>query len=103
MIADSITEYVALVAEVEEVLKNGDTSEKSYGEWFLIMDAANAQIEINTDVRVPFIPGCYYAITLGSSNGTRYIGSVSAGLNATVKELTDNMQWRIVPAEDGET
>ena len=103
MIADSITEYIALVAEVEEVLKNGDTSEKSYGEWFLIMDAANAQIEINTDVRVPFIPGCYYAITLGSSNGTRYIGSVSGGLNATVNELTDNMQWRIVPAEDGET
>ena len=103
LLADSITDYIALVAKVEEVLKNADTSEMSYGEWYLTLDAANANIETNTDVRVPFTPDCFYTITL-SSSANRYMGTATAGLNATLlEEVTYNAQWRIIPAKDAET
>ena len=100
LLTDSIADYIALVAKVEEVITNADTSEKSYGEWYLTLDAANAKIEASTDTRVPFTPDCFYTITL-SSTANRYMGTVTAGLNATLlEEVTYNAQWRVVPSEE---
>ena len=95
----SITDYIALVEKIREVVKNADTSEKTFGEWFLELDAANARIQANTEARVSFKPDCFYAITLGSTPD-RYMGTVTAGLNALkLDEVTDNVQWRIIPSE----
>ena len=103
LLADSIVEYTALVAKIEEVVKNADTSEKSYGEWYLVLDAANVEIETDHDARVPFIPDCYYSIML-STIPDCYIGTVKAGLNATIQEeMTDGLQWRFVPSETGDS
>ena len=103
LLADSIADYIELVEKVREVIKNKDTSEKSYGEWYLTLDAANAKIQTKTDARIPFVPDCFYALTL-SSNASRYMGTVTAGLNATTaEEVTDNTQWRFVPSETGDT
>lgn len=101
--ADLITDYIALVAKVQEVIENKDTSEKSYGEWYLILDAENAQMQTNTEVRVPFRPDCFYAVSAGT-NARRLLGTVTAGLNTTIlDEANDNAQWRFIPVKDAET
>ena len=103
LLAGSIADYIELVEKVREVIKNADTSEKSYGEWFLILDAANAKVQTQTDARIPFVPDCFYTVAL-SSNANRYMGTVTAGLNATItEEATDNTQWRFIPSATGNT
>ena len=103
LLADSIADYIELVEKIREVVNNKDTSEKSYGEWFLTLDAANAKMQTQTHARIPFVPDCFYTVTL-SSNASRYMGTVAAGLNATItEEATDNAQWRFIPIEDAET
>ena len=103
LLADSIADYIELVEKIREVVNNKDTSEKSYGEWFLTLDAANAKMQTQTHARIPFVPDCFYTVTL-SSNASRYMGTVAAGLNATTtEEETDNAQWRFIPIEDAET
>lgn len=103
LLADSIADYIELVEKIREVVNNKDTSEKSYGEWFLTLDAANAKMQTQTHARIPFVPDCFYTVTL-SSNASRYMGTVAAGLNATTtEEATDNAQWRFIPIEDTET
>ena len=103
LLADSIADYIELVEKIREVVNNKDTSEKSYGEWFLTLDAANAKMQTQTHARIPFVPDCFYTVTL-SSNASRYMGTVAAGLNATTtEEATDNAQWRFIPIEDAET
>ncbi|MBR3859179.1 MAG: M60 family metallopeptidase, partial [Bacteroidaceae bacterium] len=98
LIPDSIKSFSALVAKVDEVIANKDTTEYSYGEWFANLDAAVAQIQTNTSARVPFLADCFYSIAL-SSNANRYMGTVTAGLNtSTPEEVTDNTQWKIVPS-----
>lgn len=103
LLADSIADYIELVEKIREVVNNKDTSEKSYGEWFLTLDAANAKMQTQTHARIPFVPDCFYTVTL-SSNASRYMGTVAAGLNATTtEEATDNTQWRFIPSETGDT
>lgn len=103
LLTDSIADYIELVEKIREVVNNKDTSEKSYGEWFLTLDAANAKMQTQTHARIPFVPDCFYTVTL-SSNASRYMGTVAAGLNATTtEEATDNAQWRFIPIEDTET
>ncbi len=101
--SDSIVDYRALVAEVEEVVKNKDTSVKTYGEWFIELDAANAKIQVDNTVRVPFTPDCFYSVAL-SNTPTRYIKTVTSGLSTDVfEEVTFGIQWRFVPAEEENT
>ena len=103
LLPELITDYMELVAKVEAVVKNHDTSEASYGEWYTILDAANAKMQTNTEVRVPFKPDCFYSAA-SSSNASRLLGTVSAGLNTTISnEATDGLQWRFVPMKDAET
>ena len=103
LLSEQITDYVELVAKVEAVVKNHDTSEKSYGEWYATLDAANAKMQTNVEVRVPFKPDCFYSVA-SSSNTSRLLGTVSAGLNTTISdEATDGLQWRFVPVKDAET
>ena len=99
LLSDSIADYKALVTKIEEVIKNKDTSEKSYGEWFSTLDAANAKIQTRTDIRVNFTPDCYYSIIL-SSDPTRYIQVATDGLSTGKYESASfEVQWRFVPAE----
>ena len=99
LLSESIVDYVALVAEIENVINSEDTSVKSYGEWYLALDAENARIETNTALRVLFTPDCFYSVTL-SSNESRYMVSADAGLNAPILDAPAySAQWRFVPAE----
>ena len=101
LIPDSITDYVSLVAKVEQVVKNKDTSEYTYAEWYSTLDAANAQVLMNTTWRTPLIPNGFYTIEL-SSNG-RYITYTATGLNTSIMdEPTYNEEWRFVPVVDEE-
>ena len=96
LIPDLITEYAALVAEVEAVVDNGDTSKHTYGEWYTILNAENAKIEADMSVRVPFRSDSFYSIAL-CTNATRYIGSATAGLTTNVyDEVTNALQWKFV-------
>ena len=99
----SITDYIALVEKIREVIKYADTSEKTYGEWYLELDAANAKIQTNTAIRVPFKPDCFYSVAV-SSNASRYVGTSAAGLSTSVlDEVGKNAQWRFVPAATEDT
>ena len=100
---DSIADYMALVAKIEEVVKNKDNSEKSYGEWYLELDAANAKMQADESARIPFTPDCFYTIAM-SADPTRYIKTVTAGLSTEVfDEVTFGIQWRFVPAVEENT
>ena len=100
---DSIADYAALVAKIEEVVKNKDNSEKSYGEWYLELDAANAKMQADESARIPFTPDCFYTIAM-SADPTRYIKSVTAGLSTQVfDEVTFEIHWRFVPAVEENT
>ena len=103
LLPDSITEYVALVNKIDTVIAKADTTEYLYGEWFVTLEAENTKIAVNQSNRVRLIPDCFYSIAL-STNTSRYIGTVTAGLNTSVStEITDNTQWKIVPAETAGT
>ena len=103
LLSDSIVDYKALVEKIAEVIKNKDTSEKSYGEWFLVLDAANAKVQTNTAMRVPFTPDCFYSIAL-SSDASRYLQTATDGLNTAVYENAEFLvQWRFIPIMDAET
>ena len=95
--SDSIADYKALVEQVEEVVKNKDTSVKSYGEWYLELDAANADVQAQEKYRVAFTPDCFYGITL-STEPARHINTAAAGLGtALYEETTFDVQWRFIP------
>ena len=97
LIPDSIKDFSAFVAKVDEVVTNKDTTEYSYGEWYANLDAAIVNIQRNAAARVPLFGDCFYSVTL-SSNESRYMGTVAAGLNTTVlTEVTENAQWKLVP------
>ena len=97
LLADSIVDYVAIVAEVESVVENKDTSVMNYGRWYLALDAENAKVETNTALRVLFTPDCFYTVAM-CSNEERYMVTADAGLNAPLLDVPAySAQWRFVP------
>ena len=106
LLADSVANYAALVATIENVIKNADTSEYTYGEWYVALDAANVEILTKQEYRVPFKPDCFYSLSTSNSTDARYLApasATSASLSAVKQDVADNVQWRIIPAEAEDT
>ena len=103
LIPDSITDYVELVAKVEKVIENEDTSEGTYGEWYASLDAANAQVLSNKAWRTQLTPESFYTIAISSSGRPMTYTSTGLSTAAATQEITYNEHWRFVPAvtEDG--
>ena len=100
LLPDSIVDYKVLVEKVEQIVKDKDTSEKSFGEWYLELDAANAKMQVKEEFRVTFVPDCFYGVTM-STDATRYIKTTTSGLSTDIFEkATFEVQWRFVPAEE---
>ena len=100
---DFVATLNELISKIEYVIQNNDQSEQTYGAWAIQLNTAIVTLHGNYDARIPFMPECFYSITL-SSNENRYMGSVTAGLNTSIlTEVTDDAQWRIVTAEEAGT
>ena len=105
LIPDSVKEYSALVAKIDTVvIAKADTTEYTYGEWYVKLEAATAGIELSSKVRVPLTPDCFYTIAVsGRTNG--YLAYTEAGLTHSTggSNVTDDAQWRVIPAEKAGT
>ena len=100
LLPDSVEYYAELIAKIENVIENQDTTEYKYGEWFITLDATNAGILANTTSRVPLVPNCFYTLAT-SGNAERYIGNANAGLKTAIEtEVTFATQWRFVAAAE---
>jgi uncharacterized protein YjdB len=104
LIPDSVTDYVELVAKVEKVIENEDTSEGTYGEWYASLDAANAQVLSNKAWRTQLTPESFYTIAISTSGRPMTYSSSGLSTAAATQEVTYNEHWRFVPAvtEEGE-
>ena len=106
LIPDSVQDFSSLVTQVEGVIKNEDTSVHTYGEWYLMMDAAIATVQNSSKVRVPFIPYSFYSLFLTNSDVVRYMDNANAGLRFIENKeegLADNLQWKLVATETGDS
>lgn len=106
LIPDSVQDFSSLVVQVENVIKNEDTSAHTYGEWYLMMDAAIVTVQNSAKVRVPFIPYSFYSLFLTSSDVVRYMDNANAGLRFIENKeegLADNLQWKLVATEAGDS
>ena len=112
LVPDSVLEYSELIKTVEDVVGYADTTgnanitEFSFGEWYVTLDAANADIEVDATKRVPFVPYCFYSIAVvdDSNSKERYMEYTTSGLSVAEcadEQLPRNMQWMIVGGEDG--
>ena len=102
LIPDSVVSYAALVAKIDSVVTLKDTTEYKFGEWYINLDAATAEIQANSAARVPLTLNNFYSINI-STNTTRYLENANAGLKTGVTEDTEvtpeNIQWKLIPAE----
>ena len=101
LIPDSVVDYKALVAKIDSVVELKDTTEYKYGEWYINLDAATAEIQANSAARVPLVHNRFYTINI-ASNANRYLDNASAGLKTTENETETspfNLQWKFVNAE----
>jgi hypothetical protein len=106
LIPDSVKDYSTLVEQVKDVLANNDNTEHTFGEWYLMLDAATIRVQNSTKVRVPFIPYSFYSLTIGSNNTVRYMDNANAGLRFVENEgekLAENLQWKFVASESGDS
>ena len=100
---DSIIELTALINNVDSMIEHVDPSVADYEGWYMQLKTAVECLSANSNAHIPISPECFYSITL-SSNNSRYIGTVTAGLNTSVlTEVTDNALWRLISTETPNT
>ena len=103
LIPDSIVEFTTLVNKVDSMIEHVAPTEADYEGWYIQLKSAFESLLANDAFQTPLTPNCFYSITL-SNNPSRHIGTVTAGLNTSVlTEATNNVQWRIIPAETAGT
>ena len=106
LIPDSVEEYSELITRIEDVVANADTTEYSFGEWYVTLDAANADIEVDATKRVPFSPYCFYSIAVVDEKSSKehYMEYTTNGLGAAEcasEKLPENMHWMFIENGDG--
>ena len=102
LIPDSVTAFTALVAKIDTVIAKADTTELTYGEWYLSLDAAIAEIQESTSVRIPFASYCFYSLSVETNKTLRYMSNTVSGFSSTINEeekAPKNMQWKFIDAE----
>ena len=99
---DSVADLKELVEYADQVILNSDQSEYTYGALAMKLDSAINYLHNSPTARVPFIPGCFYSLSV--SNNGRYIGYASVGLTTSAaEEATDELQWKFIPAGNDDT
>lgn len=93
--------FQSFVAEIQATVDNADTSVHTYGEWLALLNQAIADMQANSEARVPLYTENYYALGAIGHKSTSLEYS-TAGLKVTFADPAANekKQWILVPAEE---
>ncbi len=93
--------FQSLVAEIQAVVDNADTSVHTYGEWLALLNQAIADMQANSEAKVPLYTENYYALGAVGYKNTSLEYS-TAGLKVTFAAPAGNArkQWMFVPGEE---
>lgn len=93
--------FQSLVAEIQAVVENADTSVHTYGKWLALLNQAIADMQANSEAKVPLYTENYYALGAVGYKNTSLEYS-TAGLKVTFAAPAGNArkQWMFVPGEE---
>ncbi|MBR6628798.1 MAG: M60 family metallopeptidase [Bacteroidaceae bacterium] len=93
--------FQSLVAEIQAVVDNADTSVHTYGEWLVLLNQAIADMQANSEAKVPLYTENYYTLGAVGYKNTSLEYS-TAGLKVTFAAPAGNArkQWMFVPGEE---
>ncbi|MBO7267982.1 MAG: M60 family metallopeptidase [Bacteroidaceae bacterium] len=93
-----LVELQALVDAAQKAYDDKDTTERSYGEWAMLLDRAMIELAESKVTKVPLYEVSYYVLE-SVRNGNNTLEYSTAGLKATFADPVDNPKkhWQFVP------
>ena len=93
-----LIELQAFVDAAQAAYDNKDTSERSYGEWSILLDKTVLELAENSAAKVPLYTASYYVLE-SVRNGNNTLEYSTAGLKATFADPVDRPKkhWQFVP------
>jgi hypothetical protein len=93
-----LVELQALVDAAQKAYDDKDTTERSYGEWAMLLDRAMTELAESKVTKVPLYEVSYYVLE-SVRNGNNTLEYSTAGLKATFANPVDNPKkhWQFVP------
>lgn len=98
LIPELITEYTAIVAEIDSLVTYTNSREHTYGTWITTLSEA---MESLTDYCVPMTPNRYYSLAT-SSNANNYVGNSTDGIKTYKFQKgakPKSLKWKFIESE----